>query len=404
MLSSAVFLPHVSGRAAKRALKRLRLLVTGRNWAALNSSGSQPIGVRHTQVGLDEKENLTVTPNVSIAIRSLCVTLLAAILALVLVVTLAQDADAKHRKRRKKGVADFALVFHHCEDRYALQMVAEDCEDSDKRFFAPPDRFSCRPKTPFLIPTRDYDWDPPNIEPPKRIDGYICRAEGSVKTVSIDDGDEDGGTAGRKVTQAAKFDLNDVLDRDAPGRAAAYTPPPGPLASPDLLKCHFAPKAQPAEQTAEEAAPPPSEEAAPPPSEEAAPPPSEEAAPPPSEEAAPTRTTNDYSCEFAENQQTCVITMHELIPTNVDLVDDNKTVRKDLDRWDVPPGDLPDEDEVDRFNDLYLPIACHPVPLAVPAGADAAGEGSAAWLFGLVLAAGGAMVGGVVIARRRFLQ
>jgi hypothetical protein len=90
--------------------------------------------------------------------------------------------------------------------------------------------------------------------------------------------------------------------------------------------------------------------------------------------------------------------MHELVPTNVDLVDDdNKTLQKDLDRWDP-------EDEVDSFNDLFLPIACHPVPLAVPAGADAAGEGSAAWLFGLVLAASGAMVGGVVIARRRFLH
>jgi hypothetical protein len=418
MLSSAVFLPHVSGRAAKRALKRLRLLVAGRNWAALNSSGSQLIGVRYVQVGLEERENLTVTWNVSIAIRSLCVTLLAAILALVLVVTLAQDADAKHKKRRKKGVADFALVFHHCEPRFTPEdnvpdlaegSTREQCEHNDK--FLPPDRFSCRPGRPFRIPTRNYDWDPPNIEPPKRIDGYICRAEGSVAK-----------------GQASIFDLNDVLDRDAPGRAAAYTPPPGPLATPDLLKCHFVPNAQPAEQTAEEAAPSPGEEAAPSPGEEAAPSPGEEAAPSPGEEAAPspgeeaapspdeeaapspgeeaapTRTTNDYSCEFAENQQTCVITMHELIPTNVDLVDDNKTVRKDLDRWDVPPGDLPDEDEVDRFNDLYLPIACHPVPLAVPAGADAAGEGSAPWLFGLVLAAGGAMVGGVVIARRRFLQ
>jgi hypothetical protein len=394
MLSSAVFLPRVSGRAAKRALKRLRLLVAGRNWAALNSTGSQLIGVRYVQVGLEERENLTVTWNVSIAIRSLCVTLLAAILALVLVVTLAQDADAKHRKRRKKGVADFALVFHHCEPRFTPEdnvpdlaegSTREQCKHNDK--FLPPDRFSCRPGRPFRIPTRDYDWDPPNIQPPKRIDGYICRAEGSVAK-----------------GQASIFDLNDVLNRDAPGRAAEYTPPPGPLASPDLLKCHLVPNAQPAEQTAEEAAPPPAEEAAPPPDEEAAPPPDEEAAPPPDEESAPTRTTNDFSCEFAENQQTCVITMHELVPTNVDLVDDGETTHKDLDRWDVPPGDLPPKDEVDRFNDLYLPIACHPVPLAVPAGADAAGEGSAAWLFGLVLAAGGAMVGGVVIARRRFLQ
>jgi hypothetical protein len=298
------------------------------------------------QVGLEERENLTVTWNVSIAIRSLCVTLLAAILALVLVVALAQDADAKHRKvRRKKPVAEFAQVFHHCEHRYTLERVREQCEDTDKRFFAPPDRFRCSPGQPFLIPTRDYDWDPPNIQPPKRIDGYICTAVGSV-------------AAG----QAAKFDLNDVLDRDRDaGRAAEYTPPPGPLASPDLLECHLVPNA-------------------------------------------PTRTTNDFSCEFAENQQTCVITMHELVPTNVDLVDDdNKTLKEDLDRWSER-GEEDPEDEVDKFNDLYLPIACHPVPLAVPGGADAAGEGSALWPFGLVLAAGGAMVGGVMIARRRILQ
>jgi hypothetical protein len=97
--------------------------------------------------------------------------------------------------------------------------------------------------------------------------------------------------------------------------------------------------------------------------------------------------------------------MHELVPTNVDDVDDDtgKTEQKDLDRWSER-GEEDPEDEVDKFNDLFLPIACHPVPLAVPAGADAGGEGSAAWLFGLVLAAGGAMVGGVVIARRRILQ
>jgi hypothetical protein len=96
--------------------------------------------------------------------------------------------------------------------------------------------------------------------------------------------------------------------------------------------------------------------------------------------------------------------MHELVPTNVDLVDDdNKTLKEDLDRWSER-GEEDPEDEVDKFNDLYLPIACHPVPLAVPGGADAAGEGSALWPFGLVLAAGGAMVGGVMIARRRILQ
>jgi hypothetical protein len=337
----------------------------------LNSSGSQLIGVRCVQVGLEERGNLTVTWNVSIAIRSLCVTLLAAILALVLVATLAEDADAKH-KRRKKGVADFAQVFHHCEDRYTLELVAEQCEDTDKRFFAPPDRFRCSPGTPFLIPTRA-PYDPPNIQPPKPIDGYICTAEGSVKMVSIDDGPSGEPI---EVTQAARFDLNDVLDRDAPTteRAEEYTIPPGQLASPDLFKCHLIPNL-PSTSSADDLDHQIDVLSTP-------------------------RTTNDFSCEFAENQQTCVFTMHELVPTNVDEVDDDtgKTEEKDLDRWDRRPH------KVDSFNDLFLPIACHPVPLAVPAGADAAGEGSAAWLFGLVLAASGAMVGGVVIARRRFLH
>jgi hypothetical protein len=73
------------------------------------------------------------------------------------------------------------------------------------------------------------DYDPPNIQPPKPIDGYICRAEGSVKRPSTM----------ASVTQAAIFDLNDVLDRDAPTteRAEEYTSSwptcePGPLQMP----------------------------------------------------------------------------------------------------------------------------------------------------------------------------
>ena len=323
-----MFLPRVSGRAAKRALKRLRLLVAGRNWAALNSSGSQLIGVRYVQVGLEERENLTVTWNVSIAIRSLCVTLLAAILALVLVATLAEDADAR-KVRRKKGIANpsgFSQTFH----------------SDPNKLFEPPNAFDCSPGRPFKVPTAA-DWDPATIQPPKPIDGYICTAVGPLEPTGA----------------AAIFDLNDVLDRHI-GVGPGMTPPPGPLASPDLFTCHLKTNLPPTTP----------------------------------------RTTNDFSCEFAENQQTCVFTMHELVPTNVDDVDEDGNVKpdgEDLDRWDP-------EDEVDSFNDLFLPIACHPVPLAVPAGADAAGEGSAAWLFGLVLAASGAMVGGVVIARRRFLH
>jgi hypothetical protein len=310
-----VFLPRVSGRAAKRALKRLRLLVAGRNRAALNSSGSQLIGVRYVQVGLEERENLTVTWNVSIAIRSLCVTLLAAILALVLVVTLAEDADAR-KVRRKKGIAEFSDTFH-----------------STSQPFEPPDRFSCSPGRPVTVPIAA-DWDPPNIQPPKPIDGYICTAVGSIGP-----------------TQAATFDLNDVLFKVAPG--LGLTPPPGQLATPDLFQCRWV------------------------------------------NNAAGDRNANDFSCEFPEKQQLCVFTMRELVATNID----------DVDRG----GGAPDLIDVDRKadgqeNDLFLPISCHALPSAVPAGADAAGEGLAAWLFGLVLAAGGAMVGGVVIARRRFLH
>ena len=77
-----------------------------------------------------------------------------------------------------------------------------------------------------------------------------------------------------------------------------------------------------------------------------------------------------------------------LVATNIDVVDtQGKTLRDDRDT-----------------DFLFLPFACNPLPTAVPAGSDAAGEGSAIWLFGLVLAVGGAMVGGVVIARRRFLH
>ena len=310
MLSSAVFLPRVSGRAAKRALKRLRLLVAGRNRAALNSSGSQLIGVRYVQVGIEERENLTVTWNVSIARRSLCV-LLVAILALVLVVTLAEDADAR-RVRRKKGVAEFS-DFH-----------------STGQPFQPPDRFSCRPGQPVTVILR-----------PKPIDGYICTAVGSVGS-----------------TQAATFDLNDVLARQQ-GTGPGLTPPPGPLATPDLFQCHWVPN------------------------------------------AAGERFAQNFSCEFPENQQTCVFTVNELVATNIDEVDDDGVVVVSKNGELLSDLDLKADGSL---NDLFLPLSCHPLPTAVPAGADAAGEGSAAWPFGLVLAAGGAVVGSMVIARRRFLH
>ena len=270
-----------------------------------------------------------MTWNVSIAIRSLCVTLLAAILALVLVVTLAEDADAR-RVRRKKGVGDTFF----------------------SQTFKPPDSFSCSPIPPLGTVDTAAAWDPPTIQPPKPIDGYRCTAVGKV---------EPG--------QAKTFDLNDVLDRalgpgtgeisaGKPAHPGESGPPPGPLATPDLIKCLWVPN------------------------------------------AAGDRNADNFRCKFPGNQRTCVFTLgigfnggsdlrNVLVATNIDVVDDKtgKTVGDDVDS---------------QF--LFLPFACDPLPSAVPAGADAAGEGSAAWLFGLVLAAGGAVVGTVVIARRRFLH
>jgi hypothetical protein len=252
---------------------------------------------------------------------------LAAILALVLVATLAEDADAK-KKRRKKGVTDFSMVSH-----------------SNGNPFVPPNQFDCTPGRPFKVPTRA-PWDPPNIQPPKPIDGLICTAVGPLEPTGA----------------AAIFDLNDVLERHI-GTGPGETPPPGPLASPDLVKCHWV------------------------------------------RNAAGLREAENFSCGFPENQQTCVFTMNELVATNIDDVDDHtgKVQKEDLDKNT--------RNDEDGLADLFLPIACHPgaargpaaaVPTAVPAGADPAGEDSAARLFGLVLAASGATVGTVVIARRRF--
>jgi hypothetical protein len=317
MLSSAVFLPRVSGRAAKRALKRLRLLVAGRNWAALNSSGSQLIGVRYVQLGLEERENLTVTWNVSIAIRSLCITLLAAILALVLVVTLAEDADAR-KVRRKKGRAEIC-AFIGCN---TFQTAGQP--------FQLPNHFLC---SPVAQPVTVHASRPSPAAP----DGYGCTAVGSVGS-----------------TQLATFNLNDVLVR-VTGPTA--DPPPGAglegVATPNLFECQWLPN------------------------------------------AAGERLAKDFRCGFPPNQPTCVFIMNEIVATNNDDEDEN--------------GNLVGEVDLDRHadqsrEDLFLPPACQAVPTAVPAGADVAGEGSAAWLFGLVLAAGGVTVGTAVIARRRFLH
>jgi hypothetical protein len=241
-----------------------------------------------------------VTRNASITTRSLWVTLLAAILALVFVVTSAGAADA--RKVRHK---------------YGLATINESFRTTGQPF-QPPDRFSCRPASqPIKILTLR----------------YICTAVGSVGS-----------------TQAATFDLNDVLSRVQGTNAPK--PPPGPgvegTATPDLFQCHWDGHV----------------------------------------DSIGKRSAEHFICEFRHNQQTRVFTMNEIVATNTDEVEENgKVVFFFLDP-----------------HDGFLPPVGRAVPTAVPAGADAAGEGSAAWLFGLVLAASGAMVGTVVIARRRFLH
>jgi hypothetical protein len=230
-----------------------------------------------------------VTGNASITTRSLCVTLLAAILALVFVATLAEDADAR-RGRHKRGTAAFVDTF------------------------TPPDRFPCR----FLSVGKPLN---------DKIAGYRC--------------------TGPTTT----FLLDDVLTLDG-------GPPPGPdlvgvaIPPPDLIECR-----------------------------------SDGNAPslPPGQAGRGAILADHFNCQSRQNQQTFKV--NEIVSTNVDLIDDvtGKVIQKNIDP-----------------KDLWLPPGPHAVPTVVPAGADAAGESSAPWPFGLALAACGAAAGTVLIARRRF--
>ena len=67
------------------------------------------------------------------------------------------------------------------------------------------------------------------------------------------------------------------------------------------------------------------------------------------------------SCKYRHNQQTRVFKVNEIVSTNLDEVADNGEVTEN-------PDDL---------EDLFLPPVGRALPSAVPAGADAAGEGSA---------------------------
>jgi hypothetical protein len=79
------------------------------------------------KVGVEETENLTVTWNALITKSSFYLTLLAAILALVFVVTLAGDADARH----KKPTAYFSKA-----------EITDNFEGTGQPF-EPPDHFDC---------------------------------------------------------------------------------------------------------------------------------------------------------------------------------------------------------------------------------------------------------------------
>jgi len=98
-----------------------------------------------------EKGDFPVTEKVSIASRSLFITLLALALALLFVVTLAGDADARHRRpTRRFSVAAFDVLG----------------VDPGAAPFEAPDRFSCR-----------FD-DSPSVH------GYVCKGGGKTFTLS----------------------------------------------------------------------------------------------------------------------------------------------------------------------------------------------------------------------------
>jgi hypothetical protein len=114
-----------------------------------------------------------------------------------------------------------------------------------------------------------------------------------------------------------------------------------------------------------------------------------------------------FNCQSRQNQQTFKV--NEIVSTTLDEEGPTPSPTDDVDgKGDVwlPPGPhtttpTPTPKPTPKPTATKTPAA---VPTAVPAGTDAAGGGSAAGLVGLVLAAGGAVAGGAVIARRRFMH
>jgi hypothetical protein len=232
-------------------------------------------------------------------------------------------------------------AFINCVDRDAPTPCAPRSEP-----FTPPDRFTCR----YLdvgVPLDPAQGDAPSL------DGYRC-------------------TAGTTT-----FLLNDVL-------FGATGPPPGPgpldgVADPppDLFKCR-------------------------------------------SDGNVPSLPTDDdrrgeiladhFNCQYRQNQQTRVFKVNEIVSTTVDVIEPlapGEVTEDDVDEVFLPPvgravpTPTPTPKPTPKPTATKTPAA---VPTAVPAGTDAAGGGSAAGLVGLVLAAGGAVAGGAVMARRRFMH
>jgi hypothetical protein len=117
-----------------------------------------------------------------------------------------------------------------------------------------------------------------------------------------------------------------------------------------------------------------------------------------------------FNCQYRQNQQTRVFKVNEIVSTTVDVIEPlapGEVTEEDVDEVFLPPvgravpTPTPTPKPTPKPTATKTPAA---VPTAVPAGTDAAGGGSAAGLVGLVLAAGGAVAGGAVMARRRFMH
>ena len=281
-----------------------------------------------------------MTEKASIAGRSLFVTLLALALALVFVVTLAGDADAR-RVRHKKSTAAFVDCVDGgpgpCDDPQRTGGVSKP--------FTPPDRFTCR----YLdvgVPVDPAQGDAPSL------DGYRC----------------EGGTT--------TFLLNDVLTRNG-------NPPPGegPLDGvavppPDLFQCR---------------------------SDGTSVPPDYEGRGADLADHFNCQSRENQQT-FKVNEIVSTTLDEEDSDPPVDNVDDKGDVFLPPGPHTTTPTPTPKPTPKPTATKTPAAVPTAVPAGTDAAGTDAAGGGSAAGLVGLVLAAGGAVAGGAVMARRRFMH